>query len=101
MNSKRIELEKRIIEILRYIAFPEIEKFINSLFLYKDEELKEIVSYLETGKMDELYHFLLRAKNELLEVHEEKRQLHNKRKLQKLKIEEEQEYKQELININF
>lgn len=101
MNTERIIIEKRIVEILRYINFPEIEKFIESLSLYKDGELKQVVSYLETGNLEWMYHFLLGAKEELLEIHEEKRQLQNKRKLQKLKKEERKEQEEELIQINF
>ncbi len=59
MNTKRTELEKRIVEILRFINFPEIEKFINSLSLYKDDELQQIESYLETGNLEGIYTFLL------------------------------------------
>lgn len=101
MNTERIIIEKRIVEILRYIAFPEVEKFIKSLSLYKDEELKQVVSYLETGNLEWMYHFLLETKKELLEIHEEKWQLQSKRKLQKLKNEERKEQEEELIQINF
>lgn len=101
MNTKRTELEKRIIKILQYINFQEIEKFTKSLSLYKDEELQQIESYLETGNLEGIYNFLLGVKKEVLEIHEEKRQLHNRTKLEKLKEKEKQEHEEELININF
>lgn len=100
MNTRN-EIEQRIVDILSYIHFWQIEEFKKNLSLFEEEELKQILSYLESWSLEWIRDFLLNTKKNILVIHEEKRQIRNKRKLEKMKKMEEEDKKNDLIQLNF
>lgn len=99
-------IEKRILNILKYINHPIKQRLQENMGLFSQQELSQILEFLETWSLNPIYDFFDKKIKEYLEILEFLKLKNRYSKLNSLKIKERLESESdkqeiELIDFNF
>lgn len=104
MIALRLQLEKRILQILEYINHPLKSQIEQNLGLFSVKELSQIWEYLETGSLNPIYKFFEDKKQEYLDIINSIKMKEKFKILKDVKVKERLESEKEdieLIEFNF
>ena len=99
--ANRKQIEDRILQIIAYIDQDNmLQPLVGSLKLFSTEELLQLLDFLETWDYKPIYKLLDKKIKEYLWIMEEIKQMKIWEKMKNFKKEEEQDRKNEEINLD-